>query len=45
MSGYKRVEGSDLNGKKHGQWRWFNESGGVTKVVVYSDGIEVSSSE
>ena len=41
MSGYKWVEGSYLNGKQHGQWQWFNESGVVIKVVLYSHGKEV----
>jgi len=45
MSGYKWVDGGYLNGKKHGQWRWFNEEGEVIKVVHYNHGQEVEASQ
>lgn len=41
MSGYKWVEGSYKSGKKHGVWKWFDESGNVTKSIRYANGKEL----
>ncbi len=42
MSGYKWVEGSYANGKKHGKWISFNKDGSIRETTFYEEGEVVS---
>jgi hypothetical protein len=42
--GYKHISGTYRAGKEHGRWTYYNRDGSVSRIVEYSEGLEVPSS-
>lgn len=38
--GYKHIDGFYHNGKKHGNWVFYNSDGSVSQEITYKDGKE-----